>query len=86
MSWIPPAAVDTVDIAWLALRAAKLSQAICDCSFCAMPRPAASSLARLMRKAEDRRWTGLVKWVCEMARLCWATKETLWVRMTDGVD
>ena len=81
----PPSAVCTIEIASWAFFAATVLLVICDCSFSEIPRPAASSLALLMRRPEDRRWTEVVRLACEVLRLRCATSDALLVLITDAM-
>jgi hypothetical protein len=66
----------------LALRMATFMPLIWDCIRSAMAMPAASSLALLTRKPEDRRWIEVATCVFVAPRLRWALSETRLVLMT----
>jgi len=69
----------------LALRAAWLRPLICDVKRVAMARPAASSLALLMRRPEERRCSDVARPVCDMLRLRCALSDAMLVLMIEGI-
>src|SRR5690349_12755633 len=74
------------EIPSLALRTAWFRPLICVVKRVAIARPAASSLALLMRMPEDRRAMAVDSLLCDFARLFWAFSELMLVRtlMTMG--
>ena len=52
---------------------------------CEIANPAASSLAELIRRPEDKRLTESAKLFCALDRLFWAYKEAKLVLMTVGM-
>ncbi len=56
--------------------------AICDCSFSEIARPAASSLALLMRRPDDSRWTETASWLLLVAKFLCAVRDAMLVLMT----
>jgi hypothetical protein len=53
--------------------------------FWEIDRTAASSLALLIRKPDDKRWTEVAKLFCALDRLFWANNEAKLVLMTVGI-
>src|SRR4051812_20833784 len=72
-------AVCASEIPSLALRAAWLRPLIWLVIRSEMARPAASSLALLIRKPEERRCSAVVRPVADVARLRWAFKDAILV-------
>src|SRR5690606_25677296 len=70
-----PSAVCDTEIPSLALRTAWFRPRICEVNLLAMARPAASSLALLMRRPEDRRCSEVAKEPCDLFRLRCAFSE-----------
>src|SRR5690606_39782791 len=70
----------------LALRAAWVRPLMLAVKRLAMAWPAASSLALLMRRPEDRRSMAEPSMDCDLVRLPWATSESTLVLMTDMDD
>src|SRR5690606_29928400 len=74
-SCIAPSAVCASEIPSLALRAATLRPLIWLVSLLLICRPAASSLALLIRRPEDRRCSEVPRAPCDLFRLRWAFRE-----------
>jgi hypothetical protein len=69
----------------LALRIAWFRPRICVVKRSEIARPAASSLALLMRRPEDRRCIEVASEACDLARLRCALSELTLVLMTDAM-
>src|SRR5262249_35727866 len=79
-----PSAVCASEMPSLALRIATFMPRTCAFMRSAMPRPAASSLAELMRKPEDRRCIEVDSEFCEADRLrCAVSDATLVLMVAD---
>ena len=76
-----PSAVCASEMPSLALRTAWFKPRICEVKRSEMAKPAASSLALLMRKPEDRRWIEVLSDAWLMPRLRCAVKEATLVLM-----
>ena len=79
--FIAASAVWMSDMPSLALRAAWLALRMLACSFELMARPAASSLALVMRMPDERRAIALSVAVCDAVRLRCALSEARFVRI-----
>ncbi len=86
-----PAPASALSATWdsempsLALRAAWFIPRICEVNRSEMARPAASSLALLMRRPEDRRWMEVLSDDWLRLRLRWAVSELMLVLMVDAM-
>src|SRR5450830_1705694 len=77
-----PSAVCASETPSLALRVAWLMPRICDVIRSEIARPAASSLALLMRRPEDRRCSEVLRLACEVDRLRCEFSDAIFVLMT----
>jgi hypothetical protein len=82
----PASAVCAAEMPSLALRMATVMPRDWEVMFSAMARPAASSLALLTRRPEDRRCKAVLRSPCEAFRLRWAFSEATLVLMTCGIS
>ena len=78
---IAPSAVWNIEMPSFALRIATLEPRTCAFMRSAMARPAASSLAELTRRPDDRRCIEVASALCEVDRLRCALSETIFVLM-----
>ena len=78
----PPSAVCASEMPSFALRAATVMPRLCALIFSAMPRPAASSLALLTRRPDERRCREVLSELCVELRLRCAFREATLVLIT----
>ena len=81
-----PSPVCASEIPSLALRVAWFKPRIWVVKRSEIAKPAASSLALLMRRPDDRRWSAVDRAVCDVFRLRCEFSEAMFVLMTCGMS
>ena len=80
-----PSAVCDSEIASLALREAWLKPRICVVKRSEIAKPAASSLALLMRSPDDKRCREVARSDCDIVKLRWAFNDAILVLITEAI-